>query len=135
MSGTGELMPCPRGRVPAAGPLLLDAPIRMAEEFKVGCPPEWDEARRRSAHAAIAGGGTRKELTVLERFQKLARESGGHGLEALPATPDTLAAFLADEADRGRTPAMLQRRIAAIRLAHLGVDAPCRHTRRSACRR
>ena len=77
--GTGELMPCPRGRAPAAGRLPLKALVRMAKEFRSGCPPEWDEARRRSAHAAVAGGGTLEELTVLERFQRLARESGGHG--------------------------------------------------------
>lgn len=41
-------------------------------------------------------------------------------LQALPATPTTLAMFLAAEAQRGTAPSTLNRRLAAIRLMHLG---------------
>jgi site-specific recombinase XerD len=42
-----------------------------------------------------------------------------HGLTPLPASPETVAAFLAHEADRGVKPATIARRLAAIRYAHL----------------
>jgi site-specific recombinase XerD len=42
-----------------------------------------------------------------------------HGLVPLPAAPETVAAFLAHEADRGTKPATIARRLAAIRYAHL----------------
>ena len=48
-------------------------------------------------------------------------------LEALPASADTLVAFLAAEADRGRAPSTLRRRIAAVRLVHLGAGAAPPH--------
>jgi integrase len=40
-------------------------------------------------------------------------------LVALPAEPSTVALFLAAEAERGKAPSTLQRRVAAIRLKHL----------------
>jgi Phage integrase, N-terminal SAM-like domain len=39
-------------------------------------------------------------------------------IEALPALPQTLAAFLAFEADRGMSPSTIDRRVASIRYAH-----------------
>jgi site-specific recombinase XerD len=39
------------------------------------------------------------------------------GLEYLPAIPDTIAAFLADEASKGKRPSTLGRRLAAIKFA------------------
>lgn len=44
----------------------------------------------------------------------------GVDLSALPATPTTVAMFLAAEAQRGTAPSTLNRRLAAIRLMHLG---------------
>jgi site-specific recombinase XerD len=41
------------------------------------------------------------------------------GLESCPATPGTVAVFLADEARRGVKPSTLSRRLAAIRHAHV----------------
>lgn len=43
----------------------------------------------------------------------------GAGLTPLPTVPETVAAFLAHEADRGTKPATIARRLAAIRYAHL----------------
>jgi len=40
------------------------------------------------------------------------------GVSALPALPETVAAFLASEAERGITPSTIARRVAAIRYAH-----------------
>lgn len=47
-------------------------------------------------------------------------------LQPVPATPETVAEFLADQADDGIKPATLRRRIAAIRFAHqaAGLDSP-----------
>lgn len=48
------------------------------------------------------------------------------GLVALPAVPETVAAFLADQATAGTRPSTLSRRLAAIRYAHraAGHDSP-----------
>ena len=45
----------------------------------------------------------------------------------LPAEPSTVALFLAAEAKLGRAPATLTRRLAAIRLMHLGARLPSPH--------
>lgn len=41
-------------------------------------------------------------------------------LSPLPATPDMVAMFVANQADIGRSPSTINRRLAAIRLVHLG---------------
>ena len=48
------------------------------------------------------------------------------GVEALPASPETVAAFVAAEADAGRKVATLEQRVAAIRWAHeaTGCESP-----------
>ena len=43
---------------------------------------------------------------------------GGKGVAALPASPETIAAFLAHEAERGSAASTITRRCAAIRYAH-----------------
>jgi len=48
-------------------------------------------------------------------------------LVPMPATPHTVALFLAAEAKRGRAPATLGRRLAAIRLMHVGARQPSPH--------
>src|SRR5450755_712049 len=54
---------------------------------------------------------------------KMFREwCAGKGASALPASPATVAAFLAHEADRGSRAATITRRCAAIRYAHRLAD-------------
>jgi integrase len=48
-------------------------------------------------------------------------------LESLPATSHTVALFLAAEAKLGRAPSTLARRLAAIRLMHIGADVASPH--------
>jgi site-specific recombinase XerD len=48
-------------------------------------------------------------------------------LDPLPATPHTVALFLSAQAKRGRAPATLGRRLAAIRLMHVGARHPSPH--------
>ncbi len=49
------------------------------------------------------------------------------GLRSLPATPHTVALFIAAEAKQGRAPSTLGRRLAAIRLVHVGAHVPSPH--------
>ncbi len=49
------------------------------------------------------------------------------GLETLPADPDTLAMFVATQAEAGLAPSTLNRRLAAIRLVHLGAGHASPH--------
>jgi site-specific recombinase XerD len=51
-------------------------------------------------------------------FKIFARWCASRGMNALPAMPDTVAAFLACEVDRGIQPSTIARRLAAIRYAH-----------------
>lgn len=48
-------------------------------------------------------------------------------LPCLPANPDTVAMFVASQADDGLNPSTLNRRLAAIRLVHLGAGHPSPH--------
>ncbi len=45
----------------------------------------------------------------------------------LPASPDHVAMFLAQEADAGLSPSTIARRLSAIRLVHLGMEHPSPH--------
>ena len=72
----------------------------------------------RAAHYARAekAGATRRAYAIDFRiFQAWCQ---GHGAVALPASADTLAAFLAAEADRNMRPSTLGRRVAAIAYMH-----------------
>lgn len=46
---------------------------------------------------------------------------------ALPATPQTVAMFIASEASRGLSPTTIKRRLSAIRIVHLGMEHPSPH--------
>ncbi|MHB1542569.1 MAG: tyrosine-type recombinase/integrase [Steroidobacteraceae bacterium] len=48
-------------------------------------------------------------------------------LSPLPATPETVALYLSAEGQRGRAPSTFGRRLAAIRLIHLGARLPSPH--------
>ncbi|MEL7025265.1 MAG: site-specific integrase [Pseudomonadota bacterium] len=52
---------------------------------------------------------------------------GRIGLPSLPAEPDTVAMFVAQQADNGLNPSTLTRRLAAIRLVHLGAGHTSPH--------
>ena len=53
--------------------------------------------------------------------------SSSVGLSSLPADPDTVAMFVAQQADQGLNPSTLTRRLAAIRLVHLGAGHTSPH--------
>ena len=52
---------------------------------------------------------------------------GTVGLATLPAEPETIAMFVASQAADGLNPSTLTRRLAAIRLVHLGAGYPSPH--------
>lgn len=89
---------------PALGTVRV--PPALAREFEMA------ERYLRSQHA----GSTRRAYATDWRiFLAWCRAKD---LEALPASPETVALFLSAEANAGRRPSTLARRAAAIRLAH-----------------
>jgi site-specific recombinase XerD len=76
------------------------------------------------ADLAAAAGYARAEKAAATRkaygsdFAIFRAWCGRRGLNALPATPESVAAFLAAEAIRGVKPSTIGRRVAAIRYAH-----------------
>ena len=114
-----------RPLTPAPATALRPAPI-LPEPATAIEPPgpsaafdhAQDYARERHAPAT-----RRAYRTDYRLFSLWAR---GRGLVSLPAEPATVAAFLASEADAGRSVSTLEHRMAAIRYAHLlaGHEAP-----------
>lgn len=60
-------------------------------------------------------------------WQQFESWCGTVGLATLPAEPDTIAMFIASQAADGLNPSTLTRRLAAIRLVHLGAGYPSPH--------
>ncbi len=81
-------------------PAVLEADLHRAEEY---ARAEKAEATRRAY---------RTDFGIFEAW------CAGRGAAALPASPETVAAFLAAEASRSVKPSTIGRRVAAIRYAH-----------------
>jgi len=81
------------------------------------------EAVRGYVEAAAAPATRRAYASDWRRFSSWCE---ARGLEALPALPETVATFLASEAEAGRRASTIGRRVAAIRAAHerAGAAAP-----------
>lgn len=94
-----------------AGPLLTitDTPV----------PAAAGDAVEKYARAEKASATIRAYRTDARIFDAWCRE---RGVNALPASPEDVAAFLAEQADTGRRPSTVARRCAAIAYAHLAVD-------------
>jgi site-specific recombinase XerD len=61
---------------------------------------------------------TSQAASIRERFRDLPAWCAGRGVSELPATPETVAAFLASEVERGIRSSTIGRRVAALRYAH-----------------
>ena len=98
------------------------APVGLALPF---LPAELDAAVG-YADEATAASTRRAYASDWRLFTAWCRE---RDLVALPALPETVAVFLATQADLGVKPSTLSRRVAAIRAAHraAGVDTPTTH--------
>ena len=83
----------------------------------------FDAARRYARHSRARSTW----LAYRSDWQQFESWCGTIGLAILPAEPDTVAMFVASQAARGLSPSTLTRRLAAIRLVHLGAGHPSPH--------
>ncbi len=82
------------------------------------------EAAKRYAGKSRSENTWRGYRSAWERFDTWCQKAH---LTALPATPQTVAMFIAAEAEAGRANATLEHRLAAIRVVHLGAGHPSPH--------
>ena len=82
------------------------------------------EAAKRYASKSRLENKWRGYRSAWECFDTWCQEAH---LNALPATPQTVAMFIAAEADKGRANAALEHRLAAIRVVHLGAGHASPH--------
>jgi hypothetical protein len=77
-----------------------------------------------AAIKAFAGGNVNNVFLIIVRNDVVISGCADRGVEALPASPASVAAFLAAMAERGLRPATIARRCAAVRHYHrlVGVD-------------
>ena len=73
--------------------------------------------------ASLAPSTRRAYASGLRDFESWA---AANGWAALPASPETVASYLADLAERGRKVATIEQRAAAIRWAHEAANVPNR---------
>jgi site-specific recombinase XerD len=94
----------------------------IPSEPRLPAPADLGAARAFVA-ASLAPSSRRAYRAALEAFRAWC---DAKGLEALPASPETVAAFLAAEARAGRRVSTLEQRVAAIRWAHeaAGLETP-----------
>jgi site-specific recombinase XerD len=97
-------------------------PIRPGASLPAALAPDLTRAAE-LAREEKAQATRRAYLSDFRIFEAWCRS---HGVSALPATPESVAAFLAHDVENGSRPSTLGRRVAAIRYAHklAGHDAP-----------
>jgi len=105
-------------------PAPLTAPVARAPAPPSAVLAAAMEAARRYAHASRATSTWRAYRADWGAFQRWCEAAG---VAALPATPHTVAAFIAAEAESGKAPSTLTRRLAAIRLVHRGAQLASPH--------
>ena len=81
-------------------------------------PAGLQEATQRAGDFARAEKATSTKRDYRSDFAIFEAWATGQGASALPAAPETVAAFIAAEADRGAKASTIGRRLAAIRYAH-----------------
>ena len=82
------------------------------------------DAARRYARQSRAKSTWRAYCNDWQQFESWC---GAVGLATLPAEPETVAMFVAGQVADGLNPSTLMRRLAAIRLVHLGAGYPSPH--------
>lgn len=104
----------------------LPTPLPSAAGAVPALPPEADLAAARRYLDASRSAATRRAYESDWRtFIAWCRE---HGLDTLPATPGTVATWLAASAEAGQSPATVARRLAAVGYVHrrAGLVPPAR---------
>ena len=114
----------PRSSVPA--PARTDPLLPRVENQPAHRRDQAAATLRELLNDSLASGTRRAYLGDWSRFTAWCAAAYR---PALPATPETVAMFIADELGAGRAPATLARRLAAIRLVHEqhGSDLPTDH--------
>jgi len=89
-------------------------------------PIEFSESLELASDFAKASKAKATQEAYRSDFAIFSTWCRARGLNALPATPESLCAFLADEASAGRRTSTLGRRLAAIRYFHraAGYETP-----------
>lgn len=82
------------------------------------------ESARRYANKSRSDSTWRAYESDIRVFQTWCTDSG---VQSLPAETDTVAAFIAVEADKGMAVSTIRRRLSAIRLMHFANDLPSPH--------
>jgi len=96
----------------------LPAVIDSESEFRP-LSPTLEELHRRSKEtrrSSKAKGTLRAYASAIRSFEAWCRS---HGLQALPADPDTVALFIEAEREAGRKVATIELKVSAIRFMHL----------------
>jgi len=96
----------PQGLIPAA--------VAAADTI----PPRLGPNLAKAATLARQEKASATRRAYCSDFQIFDRWRAGRGMSPLPALPESVAAFLADEVERGVRPSTIGRRVAAIRYAH-----------------
>lgn len=96
-------------------------PVRPGGQLVVA--PEVAETVARAVEASVPDNTKRAYATGWAQFEEFCRTSSA---TALPATPETVAAFIAGLANEGKSMATIELRLAAIAAAHRmrGFDSP-----------
>ncbi len=81
------------------------------------------ETARGYAEKSLSDGTRAAYRSDIEQFQKWCE---ARGVVAVPASPEVVASFAASQAEQGRKPSTISRRLAAIRMLHraTGVETP-----------
>jgi site-specific recombinase XerD len=89
-------------------------PIPPGASLPAALAPDLSRAAElaREEKAAATRRAYRSDFRIFEAWCR------GHGVSALPASPEAVAAFLAHDVETGSRPSTLGRRVAAIRYAH-----------------
>jgi site-specific recombinase XerD len=87
-------------------------------------PPALDRDLERAAAYAASALSPATRRAYENDWRAFVDWCARHGLQAIPAAPATVAAFLASEADREFRPVTIARRAAAIAAAHRAQDHP-----------
>jgi integrase len=103
-------------------PMSAIVPIRPGVSLPAALALDLTRAAElaREEKAAATRRAYRSDFRIFEAWCR------SHGVNALPAPPESVAAFLAHDVENGSRPSTLGRRLAAIRYAHklAGHDAP-----------
>ncbi|WP_342111614.1 site-specific integrase [Methylobacterium sp. SI9] len=95
--------------------------ILIIEPVEAGLPAETQALVQAYQRASKASATIRAYMSDVRVFEAWCRRSG---FRSMPASPETVAAFIVSEAEEGRAASTLGRRMAAIRYGHKLAKAP-----------